>query len=701
MSTFNPALTSAFKPAWRPVWGLSAITDAIKALFASSQQGVWYDPSDLDTTKLTFRRNLLTRSEDFTDAVWNVGGAGSITKSTSALTVAITGTAREVGQVFTSVAGGAYTLRFEASSGTASACKVALSDRLSHANGRYFDLSTGTVSASTNILVGSNAVVTGTSAVLNVATGRYICSVSFTTANAASYFATIGVVDNVGTDSATAGKSINATFAQIESSSIATPYQKITDYFTEFLAAFPSHTLFQDVAGTTPVTAVEQPVGLMLDKRLGAVRGPELVTNGTFTTNSANWTALNGAILTTPSGELLVTASGAAFALAYQAITTIVGKYYEVTCNARNATSNNIGFHVGSTVAGVQNGLVTSTSGTNIPLKISFVATATVHYVHCALGSNTTGTGFFDDVSVKLLDGNHATQATAASRPVVSARVNKLLATDVLSTQSLTVAASSNILSFTGTGTITLSGASVAGPLVGTGAGNRVSLAFTPTAGLLTLTVTGSVTLAQLEDGSTATRYQSVVNASTYDTAGFPMYLRFDGVDDRMATAAIGFTSDKMTVWAGVRKLTDAAVGVICETGATVGPNGGNFVIHTQTAPVGYRIAVAGSAGAAFLSNDVSIFTSPISNVISGSMDIAAPTALPTRVNGVSPTSTVAGTMGSGTFTPQSLNIGSRTGPSLFFSGNLYSLIVRGAASSAAEIAVTERYVANKTGVTL
>lgn len=32
-------------------------------------------------------------------------------------------------------------------------------------------------------------------------------------------------------------------------------------------------TLFQDVSGTTPVTAVEQPVGLMLDKSKGLVRG--------------------------------------------------------------------------------------------------------------------------------------------------------------------------------------------------------------------------------------------------------------------------------------------------------------------------------------------------------------------------------------------------------------------------------------------
>ena len=142
--------------------------------------------------------------------------------------------------------------------------------------------------------------------------------------------------------------------------------------------------------------------------------------------------------------------------------------------------------------------------------------------------------------------GNHATQATASARPKLSARINQLLATDVLSTQSVTVAAVSQILSFTGTGTITLSGVSTAGPLVGTGATDRVSLTFVPTAGSLTLTVSGSVTLAQLEIGSVATRYQSVTDASNYDTA-FPLSEKFDGVDDGNATAAFAagtLTSD-------------------------------------------------------------------------------------------------------------------------------------------------------------
>jgi hypothetical protein len=87
-------------------------------------------------------------------------------------------------------------------------------------------------------------------------------------------------------------------------------------------------------------------------------------------------------------------------------------------------------------------------------------------------------------------------------------RTNLVLNSATLSTQNVTVTAVAHTLSFYGTGTVTLSGVSTAGPLVGTAVyPTRVSLTFTPTAGTLTLTVSGSVQFAQLEAGAFPTSY--------------------------------------------------------------------------------------------------------------------------------------------------------------------------------------------------
>jgi len=85
------------------------------------------------------------------------------------------------------------------------------------------------------------------------------------------------------------------------------------------------------------------------------------------------------------------------------------------------------------------------------------------------------------------------------------AGTNLLLNSATLVTQNVTVTAVAHTLSFYGTGTVTLSGVAT-GAVTGTGAyPTRTTLTFTPTAGALTLTVTGSCTDGQLEIGSYAT----------------------------------------------------------------------------------------------------------------------------------------------------------------------------------------------------
>lgn len=84
---------------------------------------------------------------------------------------------------------------------------------------------------------------------------------------------------------------------------------------------------------------------------------------------------------------------------------------------------------------------------------------------------------------------------------IEEARTNIVFPSATATTQTRSVTAQAYTLSFKGTGTVALTGAST-GSLVGTGANNLVSLTFTPTAGNLTLTVTGSVTEWQLEAGA-------------------------------------------------------------------------------------------------------------------------------------------------------------------------------------------------------
>jgi hypothetical protein len=111
---------------------------------------------------------------------------------------------------------------------------------------------------------------------------------------------------------------------------------------------------------------------------------------------------------------------------------------------------------------------------------------------------------------------------------------NELLGSAVLATQGVTVTAAQRTLSFYGTGTVTLTGASTAGPLIGTGANNLVQLTFTPSAGTLTLTVSGSVLNAQLETGAIATSRITTVGSAVAR-----------GADNAVITAlsSIGFST--------------------------------------------------------------------------------------------------------------------------------------------------------------
>jgi hypothetical protein len=127
--------------------------------------------------------------------------------------------------------------------------------------------------------------------------------------------------------------------------------------------------------------------------------------------------------------------------------------------------------------------------------------------------TRVNSSGLVENVATGVPRLDYSDSLTSPSILLEPQRTNLLLNSATVVTQTITTTAVANTLSFYGTGTITLSGTFV-GTLVGTGASNRVSLTFTPTAGSLVLTVSGSCTNGQLEVGSYATSYIPTV-AST------------------------------------------------------------------------------------------------------------------------------------------------------------------------------------------
>lgn len=534
-------------------------------------------------------------------------------------------------------------------------------------------------------------------------------------------------------------------------------------------------TLFQDSAGTTPVTAVEQPVGLMLDKSQGLVLGPErkadFVTDivGTATAATYNTTTGEGSVTRVDlSNQSFVT------------LGSLSSGFYKTTISCQTGS---IIVRAGA-VTGTQQAALSA--GQTLDVYVNTVNRISISHTTSA-GSST-----FTVVSVKELPGNHAFQSTSASRPVLSARYNLLTKTEQFDDaawgkNAATVTANA-IVAPDGTTTADLlipNGTSAAHYAVNTiavgsagsngfsiyikasgyskfgvrdqgggtvevsfslsGAGSVIALSgATATAAITAINdgwyrvvVTSTIasatqyrlfvlpdaytggslnTYSWTGDGTsgiylwgaqlivtnslTSNTYQRVNTATDYDTTGFLPYLKFDGVDDSLSTNSISFTStDKMSVFAGVRKLSDAAAGILVESSVNAGANNGAFNIFapSTTAPNGdYALISRGTSNAVLLSGT---FAAPITNVVTGLGNISGDLAT-LRLNGAQVAQSTAD-QGTGNYGNYPLYIGRRNNASLPFNGQLYSMVIVGKAVTAGELTNTETFVATKTGVTL
>ena len=343
--------------------------------------------------------------------------------------------------------------------------------------------------------------------------------------------------------------------------------------------------------------------------------------------------------------------------------------------------------------------------------------------------------------------GNHAFQATAGNRPVLSARVNLLTKTEDFSDVAWGYLVNSTrvdyqTISFTGAGRFGMFGMSgitlgssytysievKAGTKAGTirlvdsnnpspiaevtlnSTWQKLTFSYSPS-GLVYFSLqntdgnTGTVLVRNADlrptnSGALLPPYQRVNTASDYDTVGFPLYLKANGTSSAMSTNSIDFTStDKMTVVTGVRKLSDVTTSVIEELSIQSGANSGSFyLIGPQTASGANYVAQSrGTVQANAITN--STYAAPRSDVVTLMASISAPYIV-LRIDSVEAAADSFTSQGSGNFGNYPLYLFARAGTSLYLNGQFYGAIIRGAQSDTASVTQTENYMATKTGIT-
>jgi len=281
--------------------GAVSLEQVVASLFAAGEQGAWYDPSGNNTT---WRRNRLTYTQEFDNAYWvkavntsvsaDAGAAPDATSTADKLSISSVTSDSGLYKLFQlnvvphtlslyAKADGANFVYLFAAGGTE--------------DGQYFNLTNGTKGNT----VGSNIFA---STITDVGSGWYRCSISFVRPSGNSYLTIMSSTTNATGRNSQVGTAPNGVLiwgAQLEEDSIApTAYQRIITPEITYLSTVQAQPLlFQDAAGTLPVTEVEQPVGLMLDRRKGlavSTNAGNASATGQFTTPSAAANQVTGDI---------------------------------------------------------------------------------------------------------------------------------------------------------------------------------------------------------------------------------------------------------------------------------------------------------------------------------------------------------------------------------------------------------------------
>jgi hypothetical protein len=396
LSTVAGSVT-AIRDAIAQASGVSAITGSGASnkytpdkAFENNEPGVWFDPSE--PANMDWRRNLLTWSEDWSNPAW------------SKTNVSISG------QNIVETATTGQHVIFRASSDVTSA--VVTID--AKANGRDWMVvslrnATGARASYFNLSTGAFSVASGfTASMEDIGDGIWQCRIvtDATVVNASGFQIGPTIGSGIASYDGDGVSGITVFRAQYEPGPAATPYQRITDVSAELRELFPNATMFTDNTGLTPVV-LGQAVGLWLDKSKGLVLGSELATNGDFSGGATGWTLGSGWSV---SGGEAVRADTGVEGLLSQNMGLVLGRTYLISFNITVASA---GFEIrlGSNTSGARVFLVPGSGA------FSIIVTATSSNGIFYIRGSTTSAGTIDNISVRELPGNHASQATAARRP--------------------------------------------------------------------------------------------------------------------------------------------------------------------------------------------------------------------------------------------------------------------------------------------
>ena len=174
-------------------------------------------------------------------------------------------------------------------------------------------------------------------------------------------------------------------------------------------------------------------------------------------------------------------------------------------------------------------------------------------------------------------------------------------------------------------------------------------------------------------------------------------YLAFDGVDDFLQTNSINFTAtDKVSLFTGMRRLSDAGVSTIAEFSANSVSNTNSFYLVVLSNGAS-QFNSRGSGNSATASSQRPPAPAP---VITSSVGDISGKVSKIRVNRGGYAVNV-GNQGTDKYGKYPLYIGRRGGAALPFNGHIYSLIGIGKLVSDNEIVNIEKELAKRVGVTL